>query len=69
MSARSEDDKLPKIDYSKITSGIIQRGEELFPLVNMPRERDYSKIKYCLEFIPFGGERLMSMEEILELYD
>jgi len=69
MSARSEDDKLPKIDYSKITSGIIQRGEELFPGAPGARNQDYFKIQYFMEKIPRGGERLMSTEEVLELYD
>lgn len=60
---------MPKLDYSKITSGIIQRGEELFPLVSYEVERVYKDIDVMMEKIPRGDERLMTMDEVLMLYD
>lgn len=55
--------------YTACKSGIIQRGEELFPSTGAILAPDYFKIQYFMEKIPRGGERLMSMEEVLELYD
>ena len=57
------------MDYSQIRSGLIQRGEELFPSTGAILAPDYFKIQYFMERIPIGGERLMSTEEILQLYD
>lgn len=55
--------------YDSCKSGVIQRGEELFPIAHMGKERNYYKIQYSMELIPPGGERLMGTEEILQLYD
>ncbi len=55
--------------YTACKSGIIQRGEELFPMVSLQTHRDYNRIVYFMEKIPRGGERLMSTEKVLELYD
>lgn len=55
--------------YTDCKSGLIQRGEELFPIAHMGQARDYFKIQYSMEQIPLNGERLMGQDEVLELYD
>ena len=55
--------------YTDCKSGIIQRGEELFTFLSSGKTRDYFKIQYFMELIPKNGERLMSTEEVLMLYD
>jgi len=55
--------------YTACKSGIIQRGEELFPIGHMKTLKEYNKIAEKMRFIPKNGERLMTTEEILELYD
>lgn len=55
--------------YTECKSGIIQRGEELFPGAGFGTAKDYEKIDQILQIIPKNGERLMSTEEVLELYD
>lgn len=55
--------------YTACKSGIIQRGEELFPYQTFKFKRDWQKIDYMQTIIPKNGERLMSTEEVLELYD
>lgn len=55
--------------YTACKSGIIQRGEELFPFTGLESQRDYFKIQYFMEKIPRGGERLMTTGEVLMLYD
>ena len=55
--------------YDSCKSGIIQRGEELFPFIHFGTGKDYLKIQYVMEKIPRGGERLMGTGEIIQLYD
>jgi hypothetical protein len=65
-----------KIDYSKVTSTIIERGETLFPFVSFNEKRDADKIleesikylNYCKrhKFLPLQIEekRKQKIEEI-----
>jgi len=55
--------------YTACKSGLIQRGEELFPLVSYKVERDWPAIEAMMRKIPYSCERLMTMDEVLMLYD
>jgi len=55
--------------YSACKSGIIQRGEEIFPSPPGGLKLDYVKVCKSMAIIPLNGERLMTTEEVLELYD
>lgn len=55
--------------YTSCTSGIIQRGEALFPMLIQQKPRDYEKINKILSIIPFECDRYLTMEEILNFYD
>ena len=55
--------------YDSCKSGVIQRGEELFNLDSRETPRDYNKIAEKMQIIPKNGERLMSTDEVMDLYD
>jgi hypothetical protein len=55
------------IDYSKITSGIVQRGEEIFPFACFKEKLDWGAIAEELEKIPvpdddFDKEKLLNSD-------
>lgn len=55
--------------YTACKSGIIQRGEEIFPIAHMGKEREYIQMAVCMDIIPEDSERFMTSEEILGFYD
>lgn len=55
--------------YTACKSGIIQRGEAMFIFGEYKRPINWREIAEKMRFIPFKGERLMSTDEVLELYD
>ncbi len=55
--------------YSDIESMLIQRGQNLFPFVEMDKPRDWRLIEEVLENIPLDGERLMTEDELFSFYE
>lgn len=55
--------------YDDISYRLISHCDEMFPFRPFDTSRDWSKIDYFASKIPFGGERLMTSEEILGFYD
>lgn len=55
--------------YTACKSGIIQRGEELFYFNVLHCDIDWNKVLHCNTNIPRNGERLMTSDEVLMLYD
>jgi len=50
-------------------SGIIQRGEEIFPFNVFHSDIDWNRVLQMMEKMPVDGTKLMGTDEILELYE
>jgi len=48
---------------------LLQRGETLFPFCCVDERVDYEGVYRCWKVIIAAGDRFMTSDEILELYD
>jgi len=55
--------------YDDVDSMLVQRGQGLFPFVEIDQPRDWAIIDDMLSLMPSCGERLMTVEEVLGFYD
>jgi len=55
--------------YDGVESCLLRRGEQLFPFSCFDTPRDWDAIRRIMMLIPLDGERFMTSDEILELYD
>jgi len=55
--------------YEDVTSGILQRGEQLFPFCAYAVKIDLAGLSRAVDVIPLNGDRFMTLKEILDLYE
>jgi len=55
--------------YSGVESMLLRRGETLFPFCCVDEKVDYEGVYRCWKVIIAAGDRFMTSDEILELYD
>ena len=59
----------PMSYYDDVQSMLLRRGERLFPFSCFDQPRDWEKIGRMMDHLVTSGERVMTPDEILELYD
>lgn len=55
--------------YDDVQSLLLRRGELLFPFCCFDVPRDWTKIGRMMDFLVTSGDRFMTPDEILKLYD
>jgi hypothetical protein len=55
--------------YDGIESDLLRRGETLFPFTCFDEPRDWKAIGRAMDRFTGGGDRFMTPDEILKLYD
>jgi hypothetical protein len=55
--------------YDGIESMLLRRGEKLFPFCAFEPRIDVEAVRRAVDVIPLDGERFMTSEEILRLYE
>jgi len=55
--------------YDGVESCLLRRGETLFPFTCFGTPRDWDAIRRVMMLIPLDGERVMTRDEILLMYD
>jgi hypothetical protein len=55
--------------YSSVESELLRRGESLFPFCCFGEPRDWEAIGRAMDWFKGEGDRFMTPDEILKLYD
>ncbi len=55
--------------YAGVESMLLRRGEQLFPFTCFDEPRDWVKIGAMIDRMVTSGDRFMTPDEIVELYD
>jgi len=55
--------------YDSVTTTILRRCDDLFPIRHYNALVDWKAVSRMMEAIPLDGERFMTSDEILRLYE